>query len=130
MMKHWYQNVCFLMFSHFLMPGPSVPTHLCPRFASIYFSCAPENQGKPPGGQAAEAEKKEESAAVAKAEQQATVPGETVARCLYENIEYSGTLAGTASRTMNLTECQESCPDCFCIITYNIQKCQEIVELE
>lgn len=78
-------------------------------FASIYFSCAPENQGKPPGGQAAEAEKKEESAAVAKAEQQATVPGETVARCLYENIEYSGTLAGTASRTMNLTECQVNC---------------------
>ena len=54
MMKHWYQNVS------------SARTHLCPRFASIYFSCAPENQGKPPGGQAAEAEKKEESAAVAK----------------------------------------------------------------
>jgi len=112
MMKHWYQNVS------------SVRTHLCPRFASIYFSCAPENQGKPPGGQAAEAEKKEESAAVAKAEQQATVPGETVARCLYENIEYSGTLAGTASRTMNLTECQESCLEwyCFFITSGNVKK--------
>lgn len=80
-----------------------------PRFASIYFSCAPENQGKAPGGQAAEAEKMEETAAATEAQKEVTVPGETVARCLYENIEYSGTLAGSQAHTQNLTECQVSC---------------------
>ena len=80
-----------------------------PRFASIYFSCAPENQGKAPGGQAAEAEKIEETAAATEAQKEVTVPGETVARCLYENIEYSGTLAGSQAHTQNLTECQVSC---------------------
>ena len=105
--------------SHLCGVHPAIPRHSdsprcetsngSPRFASIYFSCAPENQGKPPGGQAAEAEKIEETAAATEAQKEVTVPGETVARCLYENIEYSGTLAGSQAHTQNLTECQVSC---------------------
>ena len=105
--------------------APGWPSNLKLRFASIYFSCAPENQGKPPGGQAAEAEKEEENAAVAKAQREATEPGETVARCLYENIEYSGTLAGSPSHTMNLTDCQEPCKE-FGIL---FRSCSLIVHL-
>lgn len=81
------------------------------RFESIYFSCAPENQGKPPGGQAAEAEKEEEKEAkedkaAAKKGEGIPIPAAPATRCLYEDIEYSGRQAGAVSRTHNVTECQ------------------------
>ncbi|CAK9056006.1 unnamed protein product [Durusdinium trenchii] len=75
-------------------------------FASIYFSCAPENQGKPPGGQAAQAEKEEETAAEAATKEKLPETDDAVSRCLYENIEYSGSEAGAILHTPNLTECQ------------------------
>ncbi|CAJ1376459.1 unnamed protein product [Effrenium voratum] len=76
-------------------------------FASIYFSCAPENANKPPGGQAAEAQRAEE--AMTKPSAQVSMPEGPVARCLYEGIGYRGEETGLAQAQPNLTVCQVSC---------------------
>ena len=117
-MYHDDHNVCSIIFIAFVCAWSwcasqgRVLVFACGavRFASIYFSCAPENQGKPPGGQAAEAEKEEEAAAKAAATEKPPTATEAAdSRCLYEDVAYSGSQAGAALHVQNLSECQATC---------------------